>query len=87
MGKIIIDENELRSLINEAVTNAVDSVTRKIAARAARVNRNDLFRHIHSSDSTPFQQLGCGATAGCGASAGCGRSSYGGCGASNTGGC
>ena len=98
---IIIKESDLQKLIKEAVTNAVDGVTKKIASRAAvRSYNNEIFRHrVPVVESTG----GCGADddddGGCGSSSSsrrttsyssCGGSydySYGGCGSSSNGGC
>ena len=100
MGKIfIIDESELKSLISEAVNNAVDGITRKIAARSARLNyRNRLFQHSDDDDEDYSGFCGSSSTSGCGSEpthsyggcgsggGGCGSSSYGG-GCGSTGGC
>jgi len=89
MGKIfIIDESELKSLISEAVNNAVDGITRKITARSARLNyRNRLFQHSDDDDEDYSGFCGSSSTGGCGSGGGgCGSSSYGG-GCGSTGGC
>ena len=97
---ILISESELKALISEAVTNAVDGVTKKIASKAALVYNNQIFRHrVPVVESTG----GCGVDddddGGCGSSlssrrttsySSCGGSydySYGGCGSSSNGGC
>ena len=95
---IIIKESDLKSLIQEAVTNAVDGVTKKIASRAAVMSyNNQIFggRRRYRSVSQPSG--GCGADdGGCGSSytpppCSCGSSSSrssGGCGGGyESGGC
>lgn len=100
MGKmIIISESDLKGLIKEAVTNAVDNITKKIASRAARRYNNEIFRR-----SAPIMESGCGSSnrnsGGCGSTpsrrttsySSCGGSydySYGGCGSAtpSDGGC
>lgn len=98
---ILIREEDLRGLINEAVTNAVDGITKKIASKAAvRFYNNEIFnpsrnrsRCVTHYDEPPS---GCGSnTGGCGSSSvsygsgGCGSSSpSGGCGGGySSGGC
>lgn len=67
---IIIKESDLKSLIQEAVTNAVDGVTKKIASRAAVMSyNNQIFggRRRYRSVSQPSG--GCGDDdGGCGSS-------------------
>ena len=67
---IIIKESDWKSLIQEAVTNAVDGVTKKIASKAAIMSyNNQIFggRRRYRSVSQPFG--GCGADdGGCGSS-------------------
>ena len=67
---IIIKESDLKSLIQEAVTNAVDGVTKKIASRAAVMSyNNQIFggRRRYRSVSQPSG--GCGSDdGGCGSS-------------------
>ena len=67
---IIIKESDLKSLIQEAVTNAVDGVTKKIASRAAVMSyNNQIFggRRRYRSVSQPSG--GCGTDdGGCGSS-------------------
>lgn len=98
MGKLIlISESDLRELVNEAVTNAVDNITKKIASRAAvRSYNNEIFRR-----SAPIVESSCGSGGGgCGSTpsrrttsySSCGGSydySYGGCGSAipSDGGC
>lgn len=98
---LLIGENDLKKIISEAVTNAVDTATRKIAARSAVVNyKNRLFTEESSPFAPSFDPVHhctCGNTGGCGADetdGGCGggrRSSWGssgGCGGGwNDGGC
>jgi hypothetical protein len=100
MGKIfLIDERELRSLISEAMENAVDNITKKITARSARLNyRNRLFQDSEDDDEYCGGFCGSSSTGGCGSEpthsyggcgsggGGCGSSSYGG-GCGSTGGC
>lgn len=92
MGKfILIEEGELKKMISEAVTNAVDGITKKITTRAARANRNMLFV---PPVSPPFEDddddYDCGYSCGSGSGGvGCGSSSssYGGCGYNDSGHC
>ena len=67
---IIIKESDLKSLIQEAVTKAVDGVTKKIASRAAVMSYNkQIFggRRRYRSVSQPSG--GCGVDdGGCGSS-------------------
>ena len=104
MGKmILISDDDLKDLIQEGITNAVDTITKKIASRAARVYNNEIFRHrapiVESCGSTSHSS-GCGWDddddnyySGCGSSntgGGCGSSSSrsnGGCGWGDDGGC
>ena len=94
MGKLIlIGEDDLRSLIAEAVNNAVDNITKKIAANAAvRFYNNEIFnpsrnrsRCVAHYDEPPS---GCGSDTGGGCGSSSSRVSYssGGCGSSG-GGC
>ena len=86
---ILIEEGELKKMISEAVTNAVDGITKKITTRAARANRNMLFV---PPVVNPFDDddddcgYSCGSSrsvGGCGSSS----SSYGGCGYNDSGRC
>ena len=84
MTKILIDEYELRSMVADAVNDAVDKITKKIAAKCAQASyNNEIFREPSG--------YSCGNSGSCGRSGGCGVSSYssrsynGGCGSS--GGC
>lgn len=93
---IIIKESDLKKLIKEAVTNAVDGVTKKIASKAAMVYNNQIFgegrRYRRVYRSTEDENISCGAwdSGGCGADdddddyGGCGSSSNGGCGSSSS---
>jgi hypothetical protein len=94
MGKLIlIEEGELKKMISEAVTNAVDGITKKITTRAARANRNMLFvppvvNPFDDDDDDDDCGYSCGSSRSVG---GCGSDShydysYGGCG-SGGGGC
>jgi hypothetical protein len=81
---LLISDEDLKSLIQEAVTNAVDGITKKIASRAARIYNNQIFIESRREDD----HLSCGA----GDSGGCGGGydySYGGCGSAipSDGGC
>lgn len=84
MGKfILIEEGELKKMISEAVTNAVDGITKKITTRAARANRNMLFVPpvVNPFDDDDYG-CSCGSSRSVG---GCGSDShydysYGGCG-------
>ena len=100
MDKIVlIKESDLKNMIQEAVTNAVDSVTKKIASRCAVVSyNNEIFREQRRRSRSVLHSVGgCGSDddgGGCGGSydysyGGCGSSSGGGCGSSNNsgGGC
>lgn len=77
MGKLLlISEEDLRGLIREAVTNAVDNITKKIASQAAvRSYNNEIFRPrrrvVVESCGSSHVSYGCG-------------SSGGGCGSVNT---
>lgn len=87
MGRmILISENELKGIVKETVANALDSITKKITARSARVNyRNMLFRPTVSETLQRIKesQYSCGSSGG-----GCGSTyedddyGYGGCGSS-----
>ena len=90
---ILISDEDLKGLIQEAVTNAVDGITKKIASRCAVYSyNNQIFNqsrpHVASAPSG-----GCGAEdeddygyGGCGG--GSSRRSYGGgCGSDTSGGC
>jgi len=85
MGKfILIEEGELKKMISEAVTNAVDGITKKITTRAARANRNMLFVPpvVNPFDDDDDCGYSCGSSRSVG---GCGSDShydysYGGCG-------
>ena len=104
MGRIIvIDEDDLKGLISEAVTNAVDNVTKKITACVARKSyRNRMFKPLRRVEpiSCGSSGGGCGGSydysyGGCGSSGGCGSTpsitygcgSSGGCGDHTNGGC
>ena len=81
MGKkIVIDESDLKEIINEAVTNAVDKVTQKLTRHVARERyHNMIFEHKIATPVT------CGYDE-CGDAYGCGSSvSNGGCGGSSRG--
>ena len=54
---LLISDEDLKSLIQEAVTNAVDGITKKIASRAARIYNNQIFRESRREDD----HLSCGA--------------------------
>lgn len=41
MAKILIDEYELRSMVADAVNDAVDKITKKIAAKCAQASYNN----------------------------------------------
>lgn len=95
---LLISDEDLRSLIQEAVTNAVDGITKKIASRAASIYNNQIFRESRREDG--YLSCGAGDSGGCGSSddddygyGGCGSAipSYGGCGSSipsrSSGGC
>ena len=85
MGKfILIEEGELKKMISEAVTNAVDGITKKITTRAARANRNMLFVPpvVNPFDDDDDSGYSCGSSCSVGV---CGSDShydysYGGCG-------
>ena len=97
MGKmILISDDDLKSLVSEAVTNAVDSITKKIASRAAVMSYNN---QIFSPSRTRVVES-CGSSGGgCGSTYeddddwygySCGNPSGGGCGGSShydSGGC
>ena len=69
---ILIDEADLKSLIKEAVNDAVDKITKKIASKCATLSYNNEIFSSRCEDSYGYS---------CGSSSGCGRSSYGyGCG-------
>lgn len=83
MGKLIlISESDLRKLVNEAVTNAVDNITKKIASRAAvRSYNNEIFRpsrRVVTESCGGHYDYSCS----CGSGGGCGSAipSDGGCG-------
>ena len=95
---ILISDEDLKSLMHQAATEAVDNLAKKIASRCAiRSYNNQIFRESRREDG----YLSCGAGdngggcggnydysyGGCGSGAGCGSSSRssGGCGSS--GGC
>ena len=94
---LLISDEDLKSLIQEAVTNAVDGITKKIASRAARIYNNQIFRESRREDD--YLSCGAGDSGGCGSSddddygyGGCGGGydySYGGCGSAipSDGGC
>jgi hypothetical protein len=54
---LLISDEDLKSLIQEAVTNAVDGITKKIASRAARIYNNQIFIESRREDD----HLSCGA--------------------------
>lgn len=44
MGKILVDEDDLRSMITDAVNDVIDKITKKIAAKCAeRSYNNEIF--------------------------------------------
>ena len=93
---IIIKESDLKKLIKEAVTNAVDGVTKKIASKAALVYNNQIFSEGRRYRSVSHSSGGCGDDdddGGCGSSShsyytpppcSCGRDDDGGCGSSSS---
>lgn len=72
MGKLLlISEEDLRGLIREAVTNAVDNITKKIASQAAvRSYNNEIFRPrrrvVVESCGSSYDSYSCGSGGGCG---------------------
>lgn len=94
---IIIKESDLKKLIKDAVTNAVDGVTKKIASKAALVYNNQIFGEGRRYRSVSHSSVGCGVDddddGGCGSSShsyytpppcSCGRDDDGGCGSSSS---
>lgn len=90
MGKkIVIDENDLKGLIKEAVEDAVDNVTRKISAKlASRYYNNTLFETKRVCYNRTSWGGGCGSDYTSGGGCGNDRPIVGGCGSSySSGGC
>ena len=63
---ILIDEADLKSLIKEAVNDAVDKITKKIASKCATLSYNN---EIFSSRYEESYGCGSGNSGGCGISA------------------
>lgn len=84
---ILISDEDLKGLIQEAVTNAVDGITKKIASRCAVYSyNNQIFNHPRTYVASA-PSGGCGADDG-GCGGGSSRHSYGGgCGSDTSGGC
>jgi hypothetical protein len=90
---ILISDEDLKSLIQEAVTNAVDGITKKIASRCAVYSYNNQIFNQSRPHVASAPSVGCGADddddygyGGCGG--GGGSHSYGGgCGSDMSGGC
>lgn len=86
---ILIDEADLKSLIKEAVNDAVDKITKKIASKCATLSYNNEIFSSRCEDSYGYS---CGSSSsGCGTSSsiyeesyGCGSGSSGGCGTSSS---
>ncbi len=70
---LLISDEDLKSLIQEAVTNAVDGVTKKIASKAALVYNNQIFGEGRRYRSVSHSSGGCGDDDDDG---GCGSSSH-----------
>ena len=79
---LLISDEDLKSLIQEAVTNAVDGITKKIASRAARIYNNQIFRESRREDG--YLSCGAGDSGGCGSSDDDDDYGYGGCGGSSS---
>ena len=91
---ILIDESELKSLIKDAVNDAVDNITKKIAAQCATLSYNNKIFNNEDDDDDISSYGGCGnisigSSCGSSRSSRSSRSSYGyGCGSGpSTGGC
>jgi hypothetical protein len=81
---ILIDEADLKSLIKEAVNDAVDKITKKIASKCATLSYNN---EIFNSRSEESYGCSCGSSGGCGTSNSFRSYSYG-CGSGpSSGGC
>ena len=71
---ILIDEADLKSLIKEAVNDAVDKITKKIASKCATLSYNN---EIFSSRRGESYGYSCGSSGGCGTSSSSRSYSYG----------
>ena len=81
---ILIDEADLKSLIKEAVNDAVDKITKKIASKCATLSYNN---EIFNSRSEESYGCSCGSSGGYGTSSDFRSYSYG-CGSGpSSGGC
>ena len=77
---ILISDEDLKGLIQEAVTNAVDCITKKIASRCA------VYSYNNQIFNQPRTHVASAPSGGCGG--GSSRRSYGGgCGSDMSGGC
>ena len=84
---ILISDEDLKGLIQEAVSSAVDGITKKIASRCAVYSYNNQIFNQSRPHVTSAPSGGCGADDG-GCGGGSGRHSYGGgCGSDTSGGC
>lgn len=77
MGKkkmILIAEDDLKTIVSDAVKTALDTVTKKIAAKCATLSyNNEMFNSMSSHDDDDDDcYCGCGSAGGYG----CGNSGY-----------
>lgn len=63
---ILIDEGELKNLIKDAVNDAVDNITKKIAAKCATLSYNNEIFSRHDDDDDEYYGCNCGSSGGCG---------------------
>ena len=86
---ILIDENDLKKLIKDAVNDAVDNITKKIASKCATLSYNNEIFSSRYDDDDECYGCSCGSSGGCSGSSSRSYSSYGfSCGSGpSTGGC